>query len=58
MPKLTAEDVAKMTATDRLDRIATLSPEMAKIVADARADGMSDLQLLEHFQSARNLKPN
>lgn len=58
MSKLTAEDVAKMTATERLDHIATLSPEMAKIVADARSDGMSDLQLFEHFQAARDLKPN
>ncbi len=58
MTDLTAEDVAGMTAEERVDAIAKLSPEMAEIVRKARADGMADLHLLDHFRAARDLKPN
>ncbi len=58
MQKLTAEDVAQMTVTERLDYIATLSPEMDQLIQHGRDTGMCDLQIFEHFQAARDMKPN
>lgn len=58
MIKLTVKDVAEMTATERVDAIAKLSPAMAEIIRKARADGMSDLHLLSHFRIARDTKPD
>ena len=52
MDKWTAEDAAGMTATAWIDAIAELSPEIAKIVRKARADGIADLPLLNYFQAA------
>jgi hypothetical protein len=58
MEKLTAEDVALMTVTERLEAIAQLSPEMDQLIQHGRNTGMCDLQIFEHFQIAQEMKPH
>lgn len=56
MNKVTPDQVAQMTVTERLDAIARLSPGFDELIQDCRKGGMSDLLIFDHFLASRAMQ--